>query len=175
MKTALILAHIVVLTFGLSRLAAQGPSSNHIAFQKLQDASHYWCPTSAACNPPTIKQCRADLAAWNQADHDWKDAVLKAGKPYDSPVELLSTEELYRRREEASMCGHVLAQAGIEAGRDKTLKSVEKASRFQNGLLDQLDMSRIESELLKESLSRTESVIDNHQLWEELLLRQSVK
>ena len=73
------------------------------------------------------------------------------------------------------MCGHVLTHAGIEVGNDKTLKSAERASRFQDGLLDQLDMSRIESELLKESLSRAESVIDNHQLWEEFLLEQTVK
>jgi hypothetical protein len=108
MRTALMLSVIVVFTPS-SRLDAQNPqASNHIAYQKLQDASHYWCPTSTACNPPTIKQCRADLTAWNQADQDWKDAVLKDGKPYNRPVALLSTEELYRRREEASMCGHVL-------------------------------------------------------------------
>jgi len=172
---------IVLLAVNVAQAQNRGAQTrNNVAAQKLRDASNYWCPTNTACNPPAVKQCRADLTSWNQADHDWKDEMDKVhcvgcALQHPRPVELLSTEELYRRKAEASMCLLLLARAGQQAANDKALPPAERGDRFQDALLDQLDMGRIESELLEESLSRATSVIDSHYLWEEFLAKGRVK
>jgi hypothetical protein len=187
-RFAPLLATVVLASFGTThaqsgeqipffkqKIGVEYPQTpNNIAARKLFDASQYGCPTSQDCASPSLEQCRSDLKAWDQANSDWKSRLEKAhcqgcSLQYPSPIELLSTEELYRRRAEASLCGSAFSQAGLKAAKDTTVSPSNRREQWENALLDQLDMRGQEADLLKESLSRTEHVIDSHFLWEELL------
>lgn len=155
------------IPFFKQKIGVEYPATpNNIAARKLFDASQYALPTLA--------QCRADLRAWMQADRDWQDRLKKANcegctLQYPSPIELLSTEELYRRTAEASLCSSVIAQAGMKSAKDMSATPDKRRNVWENALLDELDMNAKEVAFLKESLSRAEHVIDSHFLWEEFL------
>lgn len=146
-------------------------SQNSAAFHKLMDADRngkaecFGDPPN--CKLPTIEVCRIDLSAWKQADLDLVDRAMHCAKPgcaakIRGPLEFLSTEELYRRKGEASSCSSLFVKVTREAHDNTALISANKA---------RLDLEVQTSELLNEILSRATSVIDNHALWEEFLLQ----
>ena len=149
---------------------AQTPH-NSAAFHKLMDAEAngraqcFGNPPN--CKLPTIEVCRTDLSAWKQADADWVDRGMHCAMPGCAakilgPLELLSTEELYRRKGEASSCSTIFVKATREAPDNKALISATNA---------RLDLEVQTSELLNEILSRATGVIDERALWEEFLLQ----
>jgi hypothetical protein len=119
---------------------------------------------------PTLAQCRADLSAWMKADEEWENTVKSSGKLNLRPVELLSSEELYRRRREASACEHLFAVEAEKISERKDLSVTEKQSRWMDEVMNTKNCMSHELSLSMEIISRNESVIDKHFLWEELLL-----
>ena len=142
------------------------PSRDKLAYDKLMAANTLGGEPPAPF--PTLNLCRADLAAWKQADADALDRFQHrcdsgtCTKATPLPEALLSTVELYRRKWETTVCRSVLI------GAFRGNKHLSRAD--QEYIL--LDIEERESSLLTEILSRTTDVIDNHHLWEEFLLQQ---
>jgi hypothetical protein len=148
---------------------AQGQSSESrykIAYDKLMAANNLGGQPPAPF--PILNLCRADIAAWKQADDDAIDRFTHrcdsgtCAKAEPLPEALLSTVELYRRKWETTACRSVLI------GAFRKNKSLSRADREY--IL--LDIEARESNLLTEILSPATDVIDNNHLWEELLLQQ---
>ena len=126
---------------------------------------------------PTVKQCQVDLTAWLQADDDWnkRERVRIAKKSVDReenplPITLLSVEELYRRSQESSLCVLYLSAEATRSLDSAKKKLTPLAIQTYDGLQQQVtDMLRERANILGEQLSRAESVIDQHFLWNDLL------
>jgi hypothetical protein len=126
--------------------------------------------------PPTVKQCQADLAAWKQADDDWlakeKTLISNGALPINAnprPDTLLSVEELYRRSREANLCVLYLGEEKERVRSESKQKPMAQVQKVLWALEDeQNDLRNKRTDFLVEQLSRAESVIDKHLLWDDL-------
>ncbi len=159
----------IMLLVLLAISVAQAPNSesrDKTAYDKLMAAENLGGEPPAPF--PTLNLCRADIAAWKQADADALGRFMHrcdsgtCTKPTPTPEAVLSTVELYRRKWETKVCRSVLI------GALRNNKNISRADR--ESIL--LDIEERESSLLTEILSRTTDVIDSHHLWEELLSQQ---
>jgi hypothetical protein len=83
----------------------------------------------------------------------------------------LSVEELYRRSNEADICDRVLAdeRQRIWPEKDRKKLTFETQLSLESLALQRQEMSGMETTFLQEQLSRAESVIDKHLLWNDFI------
>jgi hypothetical protein len=151
--------------------------------QLLLGCPHYLTPNNIAGSAletaqyggpfPDLKQCKADLASWDQEAQAWLErekARTKKGPPYnmhDNPrtEELLSIEELYRRSDEASKCDGVLI-------RQEEKLEHPSAAELMFIYYDSLKMEQFCASFRGELLDRAFNVLDKHLLLPEFRSEQ---
>jgi len=154
----------LLFLFGSTAMAQTTQSERNRAAEQRLSA------TRLAFINPTLSQCRAYESAWDADDTKWTDDMQKSGHITPGPVEFLSVDEIDRRIELSKSC-----ERRIHAEWDKAIKvrpmSVKQALTASDLALEEINAFRTETELWREYRSRTDAVIGDNNLWEQLLLQ----
>jgi len=150
-----------------SPASAQAADRNTVAYNRLHAAAQHLTPL------PSLAQCPAYAIVWDGEEAKFENEAKTSTALLLTPAELLSTEELYRRIEQADACQLAFNHESQKIAHDTTLSQAKRGDAWASLLVEALNMATNETVLWYQFRSRSNSVIDSHGLWEELLLQGS--